>query len=118
MNSTAQKIENSIENLGRGNIFFADDFVSMGSAESIRQTLLRCAKSDKIIRVAKGIYCYPQIDDKLGLGILYPSYDQIANAIAERAHARIIPTGLCLECLGTVNTSTYELRLFDGRHST
>lgn len=65
----------------------------MGSAENIRQTLLRCAKSDKIIRVAKGIYCYPQIDDKLGLGILMPSYDQIANTIAERAHARIIPTG-------------------------
>lgn len=93
MNSAAQKIENSIENLGRGRIFFADDFVSMGSAENIRQTLLRCAKSDKIVRVAKGIYCYPQIDEKLGLGILMPSYDQIANAIAERAHARIIPTG-------------------------
>ena len=93
MNSAAQKIETSIENLGRGNIFFADDFVNMGSAENIRQTLLRCVRSDKIIRVAKGIYCYPHIDDKLGLGILYPSYDQIANAIAEKAHARIIPTG-------------------------
>ena len=93
MNSTARKIENSIENLGRGKIFFADDFVSMGSAENIRQTLLRCAKSNKIVRVAKGIYYYPQIDDKLGLGALIPSYDQIANAIAERAHARIIPTG-------------------------
>ena len=87
MNSAAQRIENSIENLGRGRIFFADDFVSMGSAENIR------AKSDKIVRVAKGIYYYPQIDDKLGLGIIMPSYDQIANAIAERAHARIIPTG-------------------------
>ena len=83
MNSAAQRIENSIENLGRGRIFFADDFVSMGSAENIRQTLLRCAKSDKIVRVAKGIYYYPQIDDKLGLGIIMPSYDQIANAIAE-----------------------------------
>ena len=93
MNSTARKIENSIENLGRGKIFFADDFVSMGSAENIRQTLIRCAKNNKIVRVAKGIYYYPQIDDKLGLGVLMPSYDQIANAIAERAHARIIPTG-------------------------
>lgn len=93
MNSVARKIENSIENLGKGRIFFADDFVSMGSAENIRQTLLRCAKRGKIVRVANGIYCYPQNDDKLGLGILMPSYDQIANAIAERAHARIIPTG-------------------------
>ncbi len=93
MNSTAQKIENSIETSGRGRIFFADDFVSIGSAENIRQTLGRFTKSEKIVRLANGIYCYPEVDDKLGLGVLMPSFDQIANAIAERAHARIVPTG-------------------------
>lgn len=93
MNSAAQKIENSIENLGRGKIFFADDFVNMGSAENIRQALGRFTKNEKIVRVANGIYCYPEVDDKLGLGVLLPSFDQIANAIAERSHARIIPTG-------------------------
>lgn len=93
MNSAAQKIEHSIENSGRGRIFFADDFVSIGSAENIRQTLGRFTKSEKIVRVANGIYCYPEVDDKLGLGVLMPSFDQIANAIAERSHARIVPTG-------------------------
>ncbi len=93
MNSAAQKIENSIENFGRGKIFFADDFVNMGSAENIRQALGRFTKSEKIVRVANGIYYYPEVDDKLGLGVLLPSFDQIANAIAERSHARIIPTG-------------------------
>ena len=93
MNSVAQKIENSIENSGRGKIFFADDFVNMGSAENIRQALGRFTKNEKIVRVANGIYCYPEVDEKLGLGILLPSFDQIANAIAERSHARIIPTG-------------------------
>ena len=93
MNSAAQKIENSIENSGRGKIFFADDFVNMGSAENIRQALGRFTKNEKIVRVANGIYCYPEVDEKLGLGILLPSFDQIANAIAERSHARIIPTG-------------------------
>ncbi len=93
MNSAAQKIENSIENSGRGKIFFADDFVNMGSAENIRQTLGRFTKNEKIVRVANGIYCYPEVDDKLGLGVILPSFDQIANAIAERSHARIIPTG-------------------------
>ncbi len=93
MNSAAQKIENSIENFGRGKIFFADDFVSIGSSENIRQTLGRFTKSEKIVRVANGIYCYPEVDDKLGLGVLLPSFDQIANAIAERSHARIVPTG-------------------------
>ncbi len=93
MNSAAQKIEDFIENYGRGKIFFADDFVSMGSAENIRQALGRFTKSEKIVRVANGIYCYPEIDDKLGLGALMPSFDQIAKAIAERSHARIVPTG-------------------------
>ena len=93
MNNAAQKIENSIENSGRGKIFFADDFVNMGSAENIRQALGRFTKNEKIVRVANGIYCYPEVDEKLGLGVLLPSFDQIANAIAERSHARIIPTG-------------------------
>ena len=93
MDSAAQKIESSIENSGRGKIFFADDFVNMGSAENIRQALSRFTKNEKIVRVANGIYCYPEVDDKLGLGVLLPSFDQSANAIAERSHARIIPTG-------------------------
>lgn len=93
MNSAAQKIGSSIETIGRGKIFFADDFVNMGSAENIRQTLGRFTKNEKIVRVANGIYCYPEVDDKLGLGVLMPTFDQIANAIAERSHARIVPTG-------------------------
>ena len=58
MNSTAQKIEQTIEGWGHGKIFFADDFANMGSAENIRQTLGRLAKNEKIMRTAKGIYCY------------------------------------------------------------
>jgi hypothetical protein len=93
MDSAAQKITSSVEDIGRGGIFFADDFVNMGSAENIRQTLGRLTKNEKIVRVANGIYCYPEVDDKLGLGVLMPTFDQIANAIAERSHARIVPTG-------------------------
>lgn len=93
MNSVAQEIGCSIDAIGRGRIFFADDFVNMGSAENIRQTLGRFTKNEKIVRVANGIYCYPEVDDKLGLGVLMPTLDQIANAIAERSHARIVPTG-------------------------
>lgn len=93
MNSTAQKIEQTIEGWGHGKIFFADDFANMGSAENIRQTLGRLAKNEKIMRIAKGIYCYPEVADSLGLGALMPSFDQIATAIAERTHARIVPTG-------------------------
>jgi len=59
------------------------------------------AAAGTIIRLARGIYCYPKIDKELGLGILYPSLDDIAQAVAKRDRARIVPTGIyALNVLG------------------
>jgi len=59
------------------------------------------AAAGTILRVARGIYCYPKIDKELGLGILYPSLDEIAQAVAKRDKARIAPTGVyALNVLG------------------
>ena len=91
MYSTAQKIESTIKAFDRGRIFFADDFVDMGSPEAVRQTLLRLTKAGVIIRISQGVYCYPEIDEVLG--VIRPSFEQIAKALAERSHARIVPTG-------------------------
>ncbi len=43
--------------------------------------------------MGRGIYYYPKIDKELGLGILYPSLDTIAESIAKRDKIRIVPTG-------------------------
>ena len=43
--------------------------------------------------MARGIYCYPKIDTELGLGVIYPSFDDIAQAIAKRDKAKIVPAG-------------------------
>lgn len=93
MDSVISKIEQKITSLGRGSIFFPDDFMNMGSPEAIRQTLLRLTKDGKIIRVAQGIYCFPEIEEKLGLGMIMPSFEQIAEAMSKRDQARIVPTG-------------------------
>ena len=93
MDSVTSKIEKQILNMERGSIFFPDDFVNQGTPEAIRQSLTRLCKKNTIIRVTQGIYCYPHIEEKLGLGILYPSFEQIAEAMAKRDHARIVPTG-------------------------
>ena len=93
MDSVTSKIEQQILNLERGSIFFPDDFVDLGTPEAIRQSLTRLCKEGTIIRIAQGIYCYPEIEEKLGLGILQPSFEQIAEAMAKRDHARIVPTG-------------------------
>ncbi len=93
MDNTSQKIISKIESFGRGKIFFTDDFMGLGTDEAIRQTLKRLIESGKIIRVAQGIYCYPEIDEKLGLGLIYPAYEHIAESMAQRSRARIFPAG-------------------------
>ncbi len=39
------------------------------------------------------IYCYPKTDTDLGLGVIYPGFDEIAQAIAKRDKAQIVPAG-------------------------
>ena len=64
-----------------------------GQRLSVLKALERMAAAGTILRVARGIYCYPKIDKQLGLGALYPSLDEIAQAVAKRDKARIAPTG-------------------------
>jgi len=91
MQSFHQQVLSKIEELERGSIFFPDDFASIGSDESIRQALSRICKNGTIVRLSKGIYLYPVIDEELG--IFYPSVERIAKAIAKRDKSRIVPTG-------------------------
>ena len=101
MQSIDDKILSNIKKRGRGAIFFANDMVQYGQRQSVLKALERMAAAGTILRVARGIYCYPKIDKELGLGILYPSLDEIAQAVAKRDKARIAPTGVyALNVLG------------------
>lgn len=94
-------IKTTIEDFGRGYIFFPDDFSSSESSDTIRSALVRLCDDNIIIRLAQGIYYYPVIDDKWGMGIMYPSIDDIAQAIATKDRCRIAPTGsTALNALG------------------
>lgn len=94
----AQSIENiilnSIKKCGRGTVFFPSDFSKAGEKSAVLKALERMTADGTIIRVARGIYCYPKIDKELGLGVLYPTYEEIAQAIAKRDKARIVPAGV------------------------
>jgi hypothetical protein len=94
-------IRTTIEGSGRGRIFFPDDFSAKESSDTIRSALVRLCEDKIIIRLAQGIYCYPLIDDKWGMGVMYPSIDDIAQAIAKKEKCRIAPTGsAALNALG------------------
>jgi hypothetical protein len=92
MQSIHRYILDTINNFERGMIFFPEQFDSIGSSESIRQALSRICKDGDIIRLSKGVYLFPYIDKELG--VMLPSVERVAKAIAKRDKSRIQPTGL------------------------
>jgi len=84
-------IENIVIKSKQGKLFFVSDFLEYGKYDTVRKTLQRLVKKGVLIRISKGIYYYPKIDKVLG--ILYPTAEEIAKAIAKRDKAKIIPTG-------------------------
>jgi hypothetical protein len=94
MKSIEYRILEKMKKCGRGKEYFASDFATYGESKSILKALANLEKKQTLIKLATGIYYYPKIDKKYGLGILYPTLDEIANAIAKRDKARIVPTGL------------------------
>lgn len=93
MQSIDDKIIARLRGRGRGCVFFSTDFSALGESKSVLKALERLTNRGDIVRVARGIYCYPKIDRQWGLGVLLPTYDEIAQAIARRDKARIAPTG-------------------------
>jgi hypothetical protein len=94
MESIEYKIFEKIKKCGRGKEYFASDFATYGESKSVSKALANLVKKQTRVKLATGIYYYPKMDKKYGLGILYPTMDEIANAIAKRDKARIVPTGL------------------------
>ncbi len=86
------KIAEVLRSHPRGSVLFVDDFLDHGSPESVKKALLRLKEREILVRLAHGIYLYPKIDKELGL--LFPSTEDIAKAIARRDKARIVPTGV------------------------
>lgn len=96
------KVAEKLKEQQRGSILFASDFLDIGTSESINKALFRLKEKHLLVRLAHGIYLFPKKDKDLGL--LYPSAEQIAIAIAKRDRARIIPTGV--QALNKLGLST------------
>ena len=92
MNNTVEnKVLTKIKKAKRGSLFFSDNFATFGNAETVRRTLNRLVESGEIDRVASGIFVRPQIDKIIGK--ITPKIEDIADAIARRDKAKIVPTG-------------------------
>lgn len=101
------KILKKIKAKKRGWVFCAKDFHDLGSRNAIDKALSRMvddAGDDgyNIVRLVRGIYYYPVIQD--GIGVIPPSLDAIADAIARNSGISIYPSGaLSANILGLSN---------------
>lgn len=85
-------VREKIRKMDRGTIFFIDDFIELGSPGSVRLALMELKKQGLILRPARGIYCYPKIRSEY-TGVVTPSPESIAEALAVKERVRIIPYG-------------------------
>ena len=101
MESVSNKIESRIRKSGRGKFVFASQFAAFASQDAAVKTLQRLMASGTLIRISRGVYYYPRIDTRYGLGIIQPTLGEIALAIAARDRVKVFPTGAyALHALG------------------
>ena len=81
-----------IRQMDRGTIFFIDDFIELGSSGAVRIALMELKKQGITLRLARGIYCYPQIRSEYS-GYITPTPETIADTLAKKERVRIIPYG-------------------------
>jgi len=103
MQSIADKIIKRIRGKGRGQAYTNKQFLDLGSRAAVDKALSRLTKRGLIRRLKPGIYDYPRVNPKLG-GVLSPSRDNVAQAIAKKNGIRIQPSGAqAANALGLTN---------------
>lgn len=85
-----KEIRNTIERNGPGRLYMVQDFAGLNNDGLVTRALSRLENEGMLIRLAQGLYLYPARNK---YGILFPTIEKIAYAIAEKDKARIIPSG-------------------------
>lgn len=90
-NVLTKQIRERIELQGENTLYIVRDFADLNNDGLVTRALSRLEKEGMLVRISQGIYLYPM---RNRFGILKPSIDDIAVAIAQKDKARIIPSGL------------------------
>ena len=91
MDSVEKKITRILEERGRGKVYFPSDFFECGSDKAVSKALQRLVQSDVLMRMERGLYCYPEIDTLWGMGRLPASSDVVLEAISQREGFKVGP---------------------------
>jgi len=118
LQSIDNKVINRIYGHGKGWVFTVAHFFDLGGRDAVASALKRYLRSGIIRQLARGLYDYPRIDPELG--ILTPSTDAVARALAGRDAVRLQPSGAYAANLLGLSTQVPMkiIYLTDGRSHT
>lgn len=88
-NKVINVIKARIRNAPNGTLFFNNSFAEFDN-EYVGQILSSLAKEGLIYHLSRGVYLKTE---KTRYGLVYPPIEEIAEAIAQRDNAQVIPTG-------------------------
>src|SRR5260221_10549786 len=89
--STTNAILKRIRAKHRGWVFTPRQFARLGPRAAVDQPLSRLQRTGQIRRLARGVYDFPKVPPKIG--VLSPSPEAVAKAMAERTGSRISVSG-------------------------
>lgn len=90
---TRKLLEQRILEWGRGRIFFISDFNDIASYDCIRHSLCTLVREKFIVRLSRGIYCFPKTEGEYSVNYVFPDAAAIAEALAANEKIKIIPYG-------------------------
>lgn len=85
--TTTRTILRRVRAKRRGWVFTPREFADVGPRAAVDQALSRLQRSGTIRRLARGIYEFPRIHPRIG--VLSPSAEAVAKAMAARTNSRI-----------------------------
>ena len=89
--STMNAILRRIRAKHRGSVFTPSQLAHLGTRAAVDQALSRLQRSGRIRRLTRGVYEFPKIHPRIG--VLSPSPEGVAKAMAERTGSRITISG-------------------------
>lgn len=116
--SLMQAIRRKIRAKHRGWVFTPKAFAGLGSRAAIDQALSRLGRKEEIRRLAHGLYEFPRVHPRIG--VLSPSPEVIAEALAAKTQAHIMVSGARAANLLGLSTQvpTRNIFLTNGRSRT
>jgi len=89
--NNSQEIRDRIIKGGPNKMYSASDFSDMNNSQLVAKVLSRLEKETFLVRLTQGLYLYPQ---RTRFGIVKPTMFEIATAVMERDHSKVLPSGM------------------------